>query len=83
MRGVLAGGVKIGFFFTGTNFFIHWAVAPSFLLQDAKKNKTKKLSAPSRFRRKGEKKGRRGPTGWEIPFKGHHFKISTSKSAKI
>ena len=42
------------------------------------RKKTKKLSAPSRFRRKGEKKGRWGPTGWEIPFKGHHFKISTA-----
>ena len=82
MRGVLAGGVKIGFFFTGTNFVIHWAVAPSFLLQDAK-TKNEETFCAVKISETVKKKGRRGLTGWEIAFKGHHLKISTAKSAKI
>ena len=56
MRGALAGGVIIGFFFTGTSFFILWAVVPSFLLQDAKKKKTRNFLRRQDFGKREKRK---------------------------
>ena len=59
----LGGRCQNWFFFTGTNFVIHWAVSPSFLLQDAKKKKEEETFCAVKISETVKKEREKGPDG--------------------